>query len=160
MIEDCMIHTQLQVTNFSISLYIYYTVVSVTLGFMHFAFVWNLGSQTLPCYIYIYRPISLVGRVFANGTVDQSSVSYQRLKKWYLILPCLIFSIKRYGPRVKWSNPVKRVASSPTPQCSRKGMHLGHLRLQSPTLHIYMYIYICASVCVCVNALSLVLSTI
>ena len=36
----------------------------------------------------------------------QSQVeSYQRLKKWYLILPCLTLSIIRYESRVKWSNP-------------------------------------------------------
>ena len=32
-------------------------------------------------------------------------------KKWYLIPPCLTFSIIRYVSRVKWSNPGKRVAS-------------------------------------------------
>ena len=31
--------------------------------------------------------------------------SYQRLKKWYLMPPCLILSIIRLGSRVKWSNP-------------------------------------------------------
>ena len=54
----------------------------------------------------------------------QSQVeSYQRLKKWYLMLPCLAFSIIRYRSRVKWSNPGKGVAPSPTPQGSsyRKG---------------------------------------
>ena len=49
--------------------------------------------------------------------------SYQRLKKWYLMLPCLTFSIIRYRSRVKWSNPGKGVAPSLTPRCSsyRKG---------------------------------------
>ncbi len=32
--------------------------------------------------------------------------------------PCLTFSIIRYGSRVKWINPGKEVASSPTPWCS------------------------------------------
>ena len=46
----------------------------------------------------------------------QSQVkSYQRLKKWYLIPPCLTLSIIRYGSRVKWSNPGKGVAPSSTP---------------------------------------------
>ena len=44
--------------------------------------------------------------------------SYQRLKKWYLVLPCLTLSIIRLGSRVKWSNPGKGVASCPTPWCS------------------------------------------
>ena len=49
----------------------------------------------------------------------QSQVeSYQRLKKWYLMPPCLTLSIIRYGSRVKWSNPEKGVAPSPTPWCS------------------------------------------
>ena len=54
----------------------------------------------------------------------QSQVeSYQRLLKWYLIPPCLTLSIIRYASRVKWSNPGKGVAFSPTPRCSsyRKG---------------------------------------
>ena len=42
----------------------------------------------------------------------------QRLKKWYLLPPCLTFSIIRYGSRVKWSNPGKGVALSPRPWCS------------------------------------------
>ena len=45
--------------------------------------------------------------VNANKTETwvQSQVElYQRLKKWYLISPCLTLSIIRYGSRVKWSN--------------------------------------------------------
>ena len=45
--------------------------------------------------------------------------SYQRLKKWYLICPCLTLNIIRYISRVKWSNPRKEVAPFPTPLCSR-----------------------------------------
>ena len=60
----------------------------------------------------------------AQETWVQSQVeSYQRLKKWYLMPPCLTLSIIRYGSRVKWSNPWKGVVPSPTPWCSsyRKG---------------------------------------
>ena len=60
----------------------------------------------------------------ARETWVQSQVeSYQRLKKWYLMPPCLTLSIIRYGSRVKWSNPGKGVAPFPTPWCSsyRKG---------------------------------------
>ena len=60
----------------------------------------------------------------ARDTWVQSKVeSYQRLKKWYLIPPCLTHSIIRYGSRVKWSNPGKGVETSLTPWCSsnRKG---------------------------------------
>ena len=66
----------------------------------------------------------------------QSQVeSYQRLKKWYLMPPCLALSIIRYGLRVKWSNPGKGVAPSPTPWCSKlsKREPSGHPRLWSTT---------------------------
>ena len=55
--------------------------------------------------------------------VQSQVASYQRLKKWYLMPPCLTLSIIRYGSRVKWSNPGNGVAPSPTPWCSsyRKG---------------------------------------
>ena len=60
----------------------------------------------------------------ARETSVQSLVeSYQRLKKWYLIPPCLTLSIIKYGSRVKWSNPGKGVAPSHTLWCNsyRKG---------------------------------------
>ena len=45
----------------------------------------------------------------------QSQVrSYKRLKKWYLIHPCLTLGIIRYVSKVKWSNPGEGVAPSPT----------------------------------------------
>ena len=57
-------------------------------------------------------------RVFANdpgGRSVQFQVnSYQRLRKWFFIQPCLTLHIIRYGARVKWSNPGKEVAPSPT----------------------------------------------
>ena len=62
----------------------------------------------------------------AQETWVQSQVeSYQRLTKWYLMLPCLKLSIVRYGSRVRWSNPGKGVAPSPTTWCSsyRKKCH-------------------------------------
>ena len=53
------------------------------------------------------------------GTRVQIQVeSYQRLKKWYLMLPCLTLSLIKYGSRVKWSNPGNGVAPSPIPHCS------------------------------------------
>ena len=77
----------------------------------------------------------------ARETWVQSQVeSYQRLKKWYLMPPCLTLSIIRYGTRVKWSNPGKGVAPSPTPWCSKlsKREPSGHPRLWSPTLLFYI----------------------
>ena len=62
-----------------------------------------------------------MGRVFTNGSGDRVQYqvrSNQRLKKWYLIPPCLTLSIIRYVIRVKWSNPGNGVAASPTFRCS------------------------------------------
>ena len=77
----------------------------------------------------------------ARETWVQSQVeSYQRLHNWYLMPPCLTLCIIRYGSRVKWSNPGKGVAPSPTLWCSKlsKREPSGHPRLWSPTL-LYMY---------------------
>ena len=72
---------------------------------------------------------------------------YQRLYNCYLIPTCLTFSNIRYVSRVKWSNPGKGVASSPTPQCSShwKGSLLVTLDYSCQLyflLYIYIYIYI------------------
>ena len=50
--------------------------------------------------------------VWETGVQSQVE-SYQRLKKWYLMPPCLILSILRYVSRVKWSNPENGVAPFP-----------------------------------------------
>ena len=65
------------------------------------------------------------------------------LKKWYLIPPCLTLSIIRYGSRVKWSNPGKGVAPSPTHLCSRyrKGGIRVTLDYCRQLIYIYIYIY-------------------
>ena len=47
--------------------------------------------------------------MYANGVQSQVE-SYQRLKRCYLIPPCLTLSIMRYVSMVKWSNPGKEVA--------------------------------------------------
>ena len=65
--------------------------------------------------------ISQVGRVFTNGSGDWGSISGQvipKTQKWYGIPPCLTLDILRYVSRVKWSNPGKGAAHSPTPWCS------------------------------------------
>ena len=50
--------------------------------------------------------------------VQSQVVSYQRLLKWYLIPPCLTLSNIRYVSKVKWNNPEKGIAPSPTLRCS------------------------------------------
>ena len=117
--------------------------------------------------------------VWETGVQSQVE-SYQRLKKWYLVPPCLTHSIIRWGSRVKWSNPGNGVAPSPTPRCSScwKGSpstnvanitftyiyiyiyiyaagilcHLHNKLGVYPLIntYIYIYMYVCVCVCVCV----------
>ena len=72
----------------------------------------NSNYQSVFNYIYIY-----IAHVW-ESKVQSHVESYQRLKKWYLMPPCLTLSIIRYGSRVKWINPEKGVVPSLTPQCS------------------------------------------
>ena len=90
--------------------------------------------------------------------VQSYVASYQRHKRWYLIPPCLTLSSIRYVSRVKWSNPGKGVALSPTLPCSsyRKGSLWVPLDSSNQLyfyFFTYIYIYICAHararVCVC-----------
>ncbi len=63
---------------------------------------------------------TLVVSVFANGPGDLGSIPGRvipKTQKWYLMPPCLTLSNIRYVSRVKWSNPGKGVAPSPTPWC-------------------------------------------
>ena len=81
--------------------------------------------------------------LFANGPGDLGSIPGRvipKTQKWYLMPPCLTLSIIRYGSRVKWSNPGKGVAPSPTPWCSKlsKREPSGHPRLWSPTLLLFL----------------------
>ena len=102
-------------------------------------------------YIYIYSWCICASPMAREIWVQSQVESYQRLKKWYLMPPCLTLSIIRYGSRVKWSTPGKGVAPSPTPWCSKlsKREPSGHPRLWSPILFyftyistIYIYIYV------------------
>ena len=99
-------------------------------------------SHSLSVYICIERG----GEKCSPMVRVQSLVkSYQRLfKKWYLIPPCLTLNIIRYVSRVKWSNPRKGVAPSPTPWCSSywKGSLRVALDYSRQLLYIYIYIYI------------------
>ena len=73
----------------------------------------------------------------AQETRVQSQLeSYQRLKKWYLMPPCLTLSIIRLGWRVKWSHPGKGVTLFPIPWCS--SYRKGSLQV---TLNNFIYIY-------------------
>ena len=56
--------------------------------------------------------------------------------------PCLTLSIIRYGSRVKWRNPWKGVASSPTPWCSSYRKRCLRVTLDYGRQLLYKYIYI------------------
>ena len=65
-------------------------------------------AQKTRCRHYRLLWYELECSPMARETWVQSQVeSYQRLKKWYLMPPCLTLSIIRYGSRVKYSNPGK-----------------------------------------------------
>ena len=94
--------------------------------------------------LFVHQTLAwwLVCLPMVRKTWDQSQVkSYQRLKKWYLMFPCLTLSIISYSSRVKWSNSGK-VVPSPTPWYSsyRKGslwVTLDYGR------QLYLYLCIC-----------------
>ena len=74
--------------------------------------------------------------------VQSQVASYQRLKRWYLIPPCLTLSNIRYVSRVKWSNSVKGVAPYPTPRCSYWKGSLWSPSTTVANYYIYIYIYL------------------
>ena len=70
--------------------------------------------------ITLNQAIGLMNRVFTNGLGDRDSIpggDIAKTQKWYLVPPCLTLSIIRQGSRIKWSNPGKGVAPSPTFRC-------------------------------------------
>ena len=63
----------------------------------------------------------LVGSVFANGSGDLGSIPGHVIPKTLkMALDTSLLNTQQYKvlSRVKWSNPVKGVAPSPTPWCS------------------------------------------
>ena len=89
-------------------------------------------------YVFLFPCSPMARETWVQSQVE----SYQRLKKWYLMPPCLTLSIVRYGSRVKWSNPGKGVAPSPIPWCS--SYRKGSLRVTLDygcKLYLLIYIY-------------------
>ena len=87
----------------------------------------------------------------AQETGVQSQVeSYQRLKKWYLIILCLTLSNIRYVSRVKWSNPRKWVVPSPIPLCSSYWKWSPRVTLDY-VYHLYLLLYRYFSVFSCIE---------
>ena len=97
-----------------------------------FSFLLKFVSNIIPCWI-IYGCLVLIwlahwpsgqsvcqwsGRPGFNHRSRHTKDFKKKKKKRYLIPPCLTLSNTRYVSRVKWSNPGKGVAPSPTPRCS------------------------------------------
>ena len=77
--------------------------------------------QLFPSLHFEQKFIGLVGTVLANGPGDLGSILGRiipKTLKMVLDTSLLNTSNIRYVSRVKWSNPGKGVAPSPTPQCS------------------------------------------
>ena len=70
----------------------------------------------------IYWLCGLVGRVFTNGPGDLGSIPGRVIPKTFkMVLDTSLLNSQQYKgklSRVKWSNPGKEVAPSPTPRCS------------------------------------------
>ena len=85
-----------------------------------------------------------MSRVFASSPGDRVSIPGRvipKTQKWYLMSPCLTLSIIRYVSRVKWNNPGKGVAPTPTPWCSSYSK--GSLRVAFDygcQLYLHMYV--------------------
>ena len=69
-------------------------------------------------YTILHRAIVECSPMVRETGVQSQIESYQRFLKWYLMRPGVTLSITRYVSRVKWSNPGKGVAPSPTLRCS------------------------------------------
>ena len=105
---------------------IIFILISSCLIWVLFFFFLICSAEIGVCFIYI----GIMVWVLTNGLWDQGSfpgLVIPKTQKWYLISPCLTLSIIRSISRVKWSDPGKRVAPSPTPL------------LWSPTLLFYLY---------------------
>ena len=60
-----------------------------------------------------------MSRVFANGPGDMGSILGRVIQKTQkIVLDTSLLNTIRYVSRLKWSNPGKGVAPSPTPWCS------------------------------------------
>ena len=89
--------------------------------------------------------------VFENGAGDLGSIPGRvipKTQKSYFMPLCLTLSIITYGSRIKWVNPGKGEAPSPTNWCCsyRKGSLLVTLDCGC-LLNLLIYIYVCVCVC-------------
>ena len=90
---------------------------------IHELLLYKLTLNFIIIIIIIITTGSLTWWIECSPMVRETGVqsqveSLQRLKKWHLIPPCLTLSNIRYVSKIKWRNPGKGVAPSPTPRCS------------------------------------------
>ena len=98
-----------------VELYLFYVIL------YSISHIYRLWTNIVIMYLLIYRTSAWWRECSAMAReiwVQSQVESYQSLKKWYLMPPCLTLSNIRYGSRLNWSNPEKGVANFPTPQCS------------------------------------------
>ena len=104
-----------------VSVYIYLYIYTHSHTHTHtYIYIYVCVCECVYIYIYIYwlnEYVDCSPMVQETGVRSQVE-SYRRLKKWYLILPCLALRNIRLRSRVKWSNPGKEVAPSSTLLCS------------------------------------------
>ena len=84
-------------------------------------------------------------RVFANGPGDLGSITGRDIPKTQkMVLDAISLNTQHYKvlSRVKWSNPGKGVAPSPTPRCIEKGSFGLPSTTVANFIYIYIYIYI------------------
>ena len=71
------------------------------------------------CVFSVNWPKRRVRQWSRRPRFNHKSSHTKDFKKLFLMAPCLTRHIIRFGSRIKWSNPVNGVASSPTSRCSR-----------------------------------------
>ena len=111
------------------------------------------------CVCVCVYTIGLVGRVFANGQGDRSSIPGRVILKTQKMVPdTFLRNTQHYKVSIKCKVEQSKERSRAFPRISLllllKNEPLGRTRLQSQTLllnYIYIYIYVCVCVCVCVR---------
>ena len=84
-----------------------------------YSFIYLFTVQFSELLWELYRPIVLVGRVFANGSGDRNTIPGQVIPKTKkVVLDVALLNTQNYKVRIKWRNPGNGVAPSPLPWCS------------------------------------------
>ena len=99
------------------------TIFSISNGYMNYYHLLyklvvlnrsNWYREPLQSMVIIIKSEQRIRETWVQSLVQ----SYQRLKKWYLIPPCLTLSVIRYVSRLKWITPGKGVVPSSSSRCS------------------------------------------